>query len=297
MSGYRQIDGLAVTRHFLLGIGAALFLAPFLWMIGTSFKSRSEIFDASLNPFPAGGATLDNYRHVLLETPMPQFLVNGVVVCSGILVAQLVIAIPAAYALAKLKFPGQSWFFSLVLVGLAIPAFLPTLPLFVALHKVGLIGSRVGLLNTYAALILPFSISVFGIFLFRQHFKAISDDTIHAARIDGMTEWSIAWRVMLPQIRPAVIAFAIFSIAGHWNDLLWPLIVVSQERQATPPLGMIYFLNETGVGADYGPLTAAATFVTLPIVAVFLIAQRHMTDGLTVSGRAEDLNQLRNRKR
>jgi multiple sugar transport system permease protein len=274
-------------RHFLLGIGAVLFLAPFLWMIGTSFKSRSEIFDASLDPFPAAGATLDNFRHVLLETPMPQFLVNGIVVCSGILAAHLVIAIPAAYALAKLKLPGQSWFLSLVLIGLAIPAFLPTLPLFVALHVVGLIGSRVGLLNTHAALILPFSISVFDIFLFRQHFKTISDDTIHAARLDGMTEWSIAWRVMLPQTRPAVIAFGIFSIVGHWNDLLWPLIVISQERQATPPLGMIYFLNETGVGADYGPLTAAAAFVTLPVVAVFLLAQRHMTEGMTLNGRAQ----------
>lgn len=285
MSPTLRLDRGAVLRHVVLGAAALIYAMPFIWMLLTSFKSRSNIFDGGLNPWPTQWAAIDNYAQVIFKVPMLLYLFNGVVVCAGILVSQILVAAPAAYALAKLRFPGARILLPVVLVSLAIPAFLPTLPLYLAFHWIGIVDSRAGIASTYTALILPFSISAFGIFLFRQHFKTVPDELVHAARIDGMSEWSIVWRVMVPQARAALIAFGIFSIVAHWNDLLWPLIVVTNERFSTPPLAVLAFTGESVGAGNYGPLMAAATFVTLPIIVLFVLGQRHMTDGFSFMGK------------
>jgi multiple sugar transport system permease protein len=152
----------------------------------------------------------------------------------------------------------------------------PALPLYVAF-------SQAGILNTYAALILPFTISVFAIFLFRQFFKALPDDLIAAARIDGMGEFSIVWRVVLPNALPAATAFAIFSVVAHWNDLFLPLIVIQKGDLYTPAMGILAF-RSVEAGEDYGALMAAALLVTAPLVLAFLLAQRRFIEGITMTG-------------
>ncbi|QYU71143.1 carbohydrate ABC transporter permease [Leptolyngbya sp. 15MV] len=148
----------------------------------------------------------------------------------------------------------------------------------------GAVGiGRHGLLNTYAALVAPFTISVFAIFLFRQFFRAMPEELIHAARLDGMGEGSIVFRVILPNAWPAATAFAIFSVVAHWSDLFWPLIAVTRGDLYTPALGVLYFRAEEA-GDDYGALMAAATIVTVPLVAAFLLAQRRFIEGMTMSG-------------
>ena len=189
---------------------------------------------------------------------------------------QLLVAIPAAYALAKLKFPGRNLLLSLVLLGLCIPVQVPALPLYIALAKLGL-------LNTYFAIMFPFFLSVFAIFLFRQFFKGFPDDIIHAARLDGMSEFEIVWRIVVPSAWPAIAAFSVFSAVAHWNDLYWPLIVVSDTRLAPPPLGMMFFADAE-TGSNYGALTAAATILTAPLVIAFLIARRRFIEGITMTG-------------
>jgi multiple sugar transport system permease protein len=263
-------------RWAVLGLLGLLFLMPYLWMISASFKPLDEIFRASLNLLPDSAPTLANYARVLAEVPVAQYLWNGFVVCAGILVFQLLFAVPAGYALAKLRFPGRDLVFGAVMLGLLVPYHVPALPLYVGF-------AQVGLLNTYAALILPSVISVFAIFLFRQFFKALPDELIHAARIDGMSEAGIVWRVILPNALPAATAFAIFSVVAHWNDLFWPLIAVTGPERATPALGVLQFRSEEA-GDDFGALMAASVVMTAPLVLAFLVAQRRFVEGIATTG-------------
>jgi multiple sugar transport system permease protein len=162
--------------------------------------------------------------------------------------------------------------FTLVLVALVIPHQVLTLPLFVLCYKLGI-------LDTYAGLILPFIVSPFGIFLLRQFFKSIPDELIYAARLDGISELGIVWRIMAPVAMPAVIAFAIFSAVTHWNSLLWPLIVVQSERLMPPAQGIVSFHNDEA-GIEYGPLMAGAVIVVAPLIIAFVLAHRRFIDGL-----------------
>lgn len=218
-----------------------------------------------------------NYSKAFIEAPLLRYLLNGVIVTVSIFLIQVVVALPAAFALAKLKFWGREAVFGLVLFCLLIPVHAIALPLYIMLAKVGLT-------NTYAALIVPWTISVFGIFLMRQFFLTVPDDLIDAARMDGMSEFAIVWRVMLPTAIPALLAFAIFSIVAHWNDYFWPRIVVTGSRDLfTPPLGLREFKGDAD-GSFFGPMMATATVIVTPLIVAFLIAQRRFIEGITLSG-------------
>ncbi len=266
----------AAPRLILLSLLAVLVLLPYIWMVSVSLKPRSEVFSATLSLIPQDWAAAQNYGRVLREIPIGRYLLNGVFVCGAILAFQLAFAIPAGYALAKLRFPGRGALFAFVMLGLLVPAHVPAIPLYIA-------AANAGLLNSYTALIAPFTISVFGIFLFRQFFRAMPDELLHAARVDGMNEASVVLRVVLPNAWPAATAFAIFSVVAHWSDLFWPLIVVTEGDLYTPALGVLWFRAEEA-GDDYGALMAAAVMVTAPLVIAFLLAQRRFIEGMTMSG-------------
>ena len=262
--------------HGVLIAGALFMLAPFIWMLVTSIKPPAEIFSAEIALWPKQFYGVENYRFAMEKAPLLRFALNDVILCAGILVVQLLVAIPCAYALAKLDFPGRNLLFVLVLLGLCIPVQVPAMPLYIGL-------AQLGLLNTYFAMMVPFFLSVFAIFLFRQFFRSFPDDIINAARLDGMSEFEIVWRIVTPSAWPAIAAFAVFSTVAHWNDLYWPLIVISDARLAPPPLGMMFFADAE-TGSNYGALTAAATILTAPLVLAFLIARRRFIDGITMTG-------------
>lgn len=264
----------AVGRHSLLLITCVFALLPFLWMTSISLKSPGEMFESSLTLWPEHLHAVENYTAALTTAPLPRFMFNGVLVCGVIILLQLLICAPCAYALAKLQFAGRDALFALVMVALLIPHHVLALPLFVMCY-------RLGILDTYAALILPFIVSPFGIFLLRQFFKTIPDDVVHAARLDGVSELGIVWRIMMPMTRPAVIAFGIFSAVGHWNSLFWPLIVVQSEQLMPPAQGIVAFHNQE-VGTEYGPLMAGAVLVVAPLLVAFVFAQRRFIEGLSV---------------
>lgn len=266
----------SVLRHIILLTVAAFALLPFAIMISTSLKPASEIFSIEFQWWPHTLAAWENYGAALTQAPIGLYLANGVVVTLAILLLQALVALPAAYALAKLRFRGRDAAFGLVVFCLLIPYHAIAIPLFVLLFKLGL-------LNGYAALVLPFTISAFGIFLMRQFFLGVPDDLVDAARLDGLSEFAIVWRVMLPSAIPALTAFAIFSVIGHWNDYFWPLVAVSDDRYFTPPLGVVAFRNAEA-GNDYGPLMAAATIIVVPLVAFFLLAQRRFIEGIGFTG-------------
>ena len=265
-----------VLRHVVLLAGLTIVLAPFVWMVSTSLKPPNEIFSTKLSLLPTNWAAIENYRDAFAKVPLLRYLLNGAIVTGGIFFLQLLVALPCAYALAKLRFKGRDILFIMVLIGLMIPTQAPAIPRYVMLYQVGL-------LDTYAALILPFVFSAFGIFLMRQFFRTVPDDLMHAARLDGLGEFEILWRIMLPQAMPAMLAFGVISIVTHWNDFFWPLIVIQTGDLATPPLGTLFFRNEEA-GSDFGPLMAGTVVITAPLVLLFLAAQRRFIEGVTLSG-------------
>ncbi len=271
----RHLASLTLVHGLLLS-GAAFMLLPFAWMLATSVKPPGEVFSATLRLLPIHFNSAENYGFALSHAPLLRFALNGAIVCAGILAVQLLVAIPCAYALAKLRFPGRDALFVLILLALAIPVQVPALPLYIAL-------ADLGLLNTYFSMMVPFLFSAFAIFLLRQFFKSYPDDIIQAARLDGMGELEIVWRIVVPSAWPAIAAFAVFSVVAHWNDLYWPLIVITDGTLATPPLGMMLFADAE-TGSNYSALMAAATLLTAPLVVLFLLARRWFIAGVTMTG-------------
>jgi multiple sugar transport system permease protein len=250
-------------------------LAPFVIMISVSLKPSGEIFSPEFTLLPKQWHAWQNYSDAFTKQPLARYILNGFIVTGAIFTCQLLTALPCAYALAKLRWRGRETMFTLVLLGLLIPPQVTAIPLYILLWQLGL-------LNTYAAIILPSTISVFGIFLMRQFFLTVPDDLINAARLDGLGEFAIVWRIMMPTAMPAVIAFGVLSLVWNWNEFFWPLIVVQSEHLATPPLGVVFFANAEA-GTNYGPLMAAATAITAPLVIAFLAAQRWFIDGVTMT--------------
>ena len=288
---------LEIWKHIVLISGTLIVILPFYLMLSFSFKSPQEIQSISGGFFGAQEMMTDrrclkagkseeectmlpivfNYRSAFEEAPLLRYLLNGVIVTLSIFVIQVIIALPCAYALAKLNFWGKDVVFGLVIFCLLIPVHAIALPLYLMLAKLGLT-------DTYASLVIPWTISVFGIFLMRQFFKTVPDDLINAARMDGMSEFSIVWKVMLPTAIPALLAFAIFSVVAHWNDYFWPRVVITGDRDImTPPLGLRMFKSDMD-GNEYGPLMAAATVIVAPLVVAFLLAQRRFIEGITLTG-------------
>ncbi|MEM1049747.1 MAG: carbohydrate ABC transporter permease [Pseudomonadota bacterium] len=292
-----RFSAVETLKHAVLILGSLIVLLPFYVMLSYSFKSPREImtntggFFGSQQPFrddfciKLGNAAEDcmvtpilyNYMTAFEKAPLLLYLFNGVVVTVSIFVIQVLVALPCAYALAKLRWWGREAVFSMVLFCLLIPVHAIALPLYIML-------SKAGLTNTYAALIIPWTISVFGIFLMRQFFMTVPDDLIDAARMDGMNEFSIIWRVMLPTAIPALLAFGIFSVVAHWNDYFWPRIVITGNRDLfTPPLGLREFKGDAD-GDNFGPMMATATVIVTPLIVAFLMAQRRFIEGITLSG-------------
>ncbi|WP_454856796.1 carbohydrate ABC transporter permease [Rhizobium binxianense] len=260
--------------HGVIWLAIGFACLPFAWMILSSIRDPAEIFDISRMFLPRHFAATENYGRVLAETPILRFMLNGIVVCLLILIAQIATALPCAYAIAKLRFRGKSQFLALVVLALLIPFQATALPIFAGL-------AWMQALDSYFALVAPFLVSPFAILLFSQFLHAFPDEVIEAARLDRCSHATILLRIILPASMPAIAAFSVFSVTYHWNDLYWPLIAISSTDLAPPTLGILFFRDADG-GDSYGSLMAAATLITLPLALVFLIAQRRFVEGITM---------------
>lgn len=265
-----------LARHLVLALGAVVMLAPFVVMLAISLKPAEEIFAPGFSLLPQHWAAVANYTEVFTRIPFARFMLNGLIVTASIFACQALIAVPCAYALAKLRWRGRDACFAIVVAALLVPPQVPAIPLYIGLWQLDL-------LDSYAALVIPSIVSVFGIFLMRQFFMTVPDDLLHAARLDGLNELAIVWRIMLPTAVPALSAFGVLSFIWHWNDYFWPRIAIQHEYLATPPLGIAFFIN-LEAGTNFGPLMAAATVATLPLTLAFLLAQRTFIQGVAMSG-------------
>jgi multiple sugar transport system permease protein len=261
-----------ILRHALLILAALFMLAPIAWAAIISTRAQDAILSAALLSWPSWASIAGNYHRAATVSPLFGFIANGATVCLLILFFQLLIMVPCGYALAKLRFPGRDTLWGGVLLGLMVPAPVLATPLFVMV-------ATFGLMDSLAALVLPWIVSSLGIFLMRQFFRRVPDEIIEAARLDGLGEIDLLVRVLLPLARPTLGAFAIISIVTHWNDLYWPSIVVTSAEHATPPFGVMLFQTQEA-GTDYGALMAGSLIIALPLVAVFLLLQRRFIEGL-----------------
>jgi sn-glycerol 3-phosphate transport system permease protein len=246
---------------------SALWLVPYLWMVLTSFKTLKEIVAAPTAPLPSG-LNFQAYAAVFAAMPVWRYFLNTTVMALAIAIIQIAVALPAGYALAKLHFTGRKLAFALVVATLLIPAQVRFVPVFAMLADVGLV-------NTMTALVLPFGVSAFGTFLIRQALLSVPDSLIEAARMDGASEARIIYGLLAPLLRPTLAAFFMFSFVYHWNDYFWPLVMTTDDRVRTLPLG-IALLREQGTGVRWHIVMAGNVVLSAPALLVFALTQRHL---------------------
>jgi sn-glycerol 3-phosphate transport system permease protein len=256
----------------VLVLVALLWLGPYAWMTVTSLKTLPEITRAPAYPLPRS-IQLDAYREVLASIPVARYFANSVLMALAIAFLQIALALPAGYALAKLHFAGKRLAFGLVLACLLIPAQVTFVPVFTMLGAVGLV-------NTFAALILPFGVSALGTFLARQALLSVPDEIIEAARMDGASELRIIYGVLGPMLRPTLAAMFLFSFVFHYNDYFWPLVMTTDDQVRTLPLA-IALLREQGTGVRWHVVMAGNVLLSLPVLALFAAAQRQILRAVT----------------
>jgi len=257
----------------LLVLGVSM-IVPFLWMVSTSLKSETEIYSYPPRFLPKT-FQWSNYKEALTLLPFTRFFLNTVVVTLCAVAGQLLTCSMAAYAFSRLRFRWRDRIFALYLSTMMIPAIVTLIPSFLIINAFGWI-------NTYWAIFTPTLTSVWGIFLLRQFFQTIPRDYEDAARIDGASEFTIFWKIILPLSKPALATLAIFAFMSTWKDFLWPLIVTNRNDMRTVEVGIAMFHSLHSSNWQYQ--MAAAVVVMLPIVIVFFFSQKYFIRGITIAG-------------
>lgn len=263
-----------IVIYLVLIIGLIAMVGPFLWMVSTSFKSTKAIFQFPPDWIP-DQPTFLHYQKLFATLDFLTPLKNTVIVAISITFFSLLICAMAGYAFAKFAFPGRDKIFIGLLGTLMVPGQITMIPVFLLL-------SKLNLLNTYLGLILPGVASAFSIFFMRQFIKTIPDELLEAARIDGASETYIFLKIILPLCKPALATLGIFNFTGSWNSFLWPLIIATTEKMYTLPVAIANLGGQ--YETDYGLQMAGAVVVVLPIIIVFLFAQKYFIQGITLSG-------------
>jgi multiple sugar transport system permease protein len=272
----RDVRGRAPWWLFvLLGLGLVLMIGPFVWMLLGAFKPAAELRTVTPTLLPQDW-TLKNFSNLFSKLDFATYFLNSAIIAVTVTVANLLFCSMAGYALAKLEWRGRSKVFGLVLATLMVPSSVTLVPLFVLMSKLGLV-------NTYAAVILPFAAGAFGVFLMRQFMLAVPRDLLDAARIDGAGEWRIFWRIVLPLTKPALAALGIFQFLASWNNFLWPLVALTDESKYTLPVALATFAIGQNK-ADYGLMMAGSVALVAPVIVVFLLLQRHFTQSIAMTG-------------
>jgi multiple sugar transport system permease protein len=281
----------SLVRLAFLAAGAVVMALPFADMLIGALRSPAELL-ARPPPYWPQDPQWSNYARVFRELPMALWGFNSIVVTGAITVLQLLTSAMAGFALAKYRFPGRALIFRTVLAAQMFPFFLLVIPIFVVIRFWPLAGGNdvlgqggTGLLASYAALVLPFAVSWYGIFLMRQFMAGVPDDLLDAARIDGASEFRILFTIVMPLLRPALATLGIFVFIYHWNEVIWTMTITqSAPELQTAPVG-IYLLRGAFVDAQAQSLQQAAAVVTiLPTLLLFLALQRHYVRGMALTG-------------
>ncbi len=257
---------------------AVMIIIPLLYIVSRAFTHESNQFNFPIEWIPQP-ITSANFTHIFSDVTLPvmKWFANSLIIASVGTVIVVFLSTLSGYAFARLEFPGKNQLFSLLLFSLMIPAAITLIPAFLLLRDLKL-------LNTYHAIWWPAAASVVGIFLMRQHFYAIPRDLEDAARVDGASPFRIYWQICLPLVRGAMVALGIFTFLGMWNDLFWPLIVLSEREALTLPVGLV--IIQQGSYIQRGLAFAAAFIASAPVLIFYAIFQRKIIAGITTTGMA-----------
>lgn len=260
--------------HVFLVIGAVCVVLPFLWMISTSLKDTSEVLTTNPTFFPRAWRW-ENYGQVFKQVPFARFYFNTILVTLGRVIGQILFASMAGYAFARLTFPGHNFLFMMVLAVMMIPGQVTLVPNYIMMKYFGW-------LDSYQGLIIPSLFSAYGTFLLRQFFLTLPKDLEDAAVLDGCNPFQVYWKVAMPLARSTLVAFGLIVSLWSWNDFLWPLIITNKTQMQMLSVGMAFFRGQ--YVSSVSVMMAAATVATIPMVVLFLFVQRHLIEGITLTG-------------
>lgn len=269
-----QLSPGKILTYTLLIMLALFMLLPFFWMLSASLKLDKDVFVFPIQWIPAE-PQWENFKTIWTRIPFLTFFFNTTKLTVIITILQLATSSFAAYAFAKLEFKGREFLFLAYIGSIAIPWQVYMVPQFIMMRQLGLV-------NTHMALILLQAFSAFGVFLLRQFFVSVPDEILDAARIDGMSEYGIYFRIMLPLSKPALATLTIFTAVFVWNDFMGPLIYLNSQNLKTIQLGLRLFIQQ--YSADYALIMAAALVSLIPVVALFLLFQRFFVEGIGTTG-------------
>lgn len=265
-----------IINYSIVSVFGIVFLIPLLWVIMTSFTDPSQLITGnSIVSFK--NLTISNYINAWNDAPFIQYYINTLFIVIGILIVQLFTITLAAYAFARLEFFGKSVIFILFLTQIMIPAEILIFPNYTIMKTFGLIDSKL-------AIMLPYFASAFGVFLLRQTFKQVPIDLEEAAKVDGCNWWRILWNVYVPAAKPTYIAFGLITVAHHWSNFMWPLIISNTVESRPLTVGIAIFAKSFETGAQWGTVTAATIMVILPLLLAFLIFSKQFMDSFMHSG-------------
>ena len=268
---------LRLLSYVVLTLGALVMIIPFAWMVSTAFKDPGQAFTYPPQWIPRP-PTLESFQQVWTKVPFGRYLFNSAFVAVTVTIGEVLTSALAAYAFARLRFPGRDAIFLLYLATLMIPGQVTIIPNFVIMRFFPT-GSWV---NTYQGLIIPSAFTALGTFLLRQYFLSIPRELEEAARIDGASYFQVWWRIILPLSGPALATLAVFSFMGSWNGFLWPFVMVSSPEMRTLTVALRSF--QTEYGTEWALLMAGSVISLLPMVVIFLLAQRYFVRGIATTG-------------
>jgi multiple sugar transport system permease protein len=267
--------GSSRVAYIVLALGLVVMVGPFLWMVLGSLKPSADFLR---NPptFLPSTTTTDNYTRLFAQLDFPRFFFNSSVIALAVTVGTLIFCPMLGYALAKLRWHGKRVVMGLVLATLMVPAGITLIPNFILM-------SNLGLVNTYPGLILPFLAGPFGVFLMRQFMLGVPNELLEAARMDGANEFKVFWSVVLPIATPVLATLAILTFLGNWNSFLYPLVMAQEPAMYTLPVALATFATGQ-YQADHGMLMAGSVVLVIPVLIVFVLFQRWITEGIATTG-------------
>jgi ABC-type glycerol-3-phosphate transport system permease component len=263
-----------ILMYLALTVAALSFVYPFLWMIGASLAPAQEVSQMTLWPAHPGWG---NFRKMIEKIPIGRSLINSLLVAVATTVLVMITGSTVGYALAKMRFKGRQLIFYVIVFTMSLPFQITLIPNYITMVNLKLV-------DTFLALIIPFAVSAFAILMFRQAFQGLPQALIDAGRLDGCSEMGIIFRILWPNIKPTLVTIAILTFIGSWNEVLWPLIVVRNEKLMTMPQLVTLFSVGGRSDNQLGVKIAAAVVLALPVMIAFLFFQKHFIQSMASTG-------------
>jgi multiple sugar transport system permease protein len=260
--------------YIILVFGSLMFLYPFMWMITATLVPETDISDLTVMP---SSFSFNSYAQMFSKIPIGRALINSIFVASSITLGVLVFGSIVGYALSRLDFRGRNFIFYIIIFTMTLPFQITLIPQYIIMVKLGWV-------DTYFSLIVPYLMNALSIIMFRQYFKSIPQDLIDAARIDGCNELTIIFRILWPNAIPALVTVGIITFMASWNEVLWPLIVIRNEELMTMPQLVTLFVVGGRAESQLGVKLASATILALPIIIAYLFFQKYFIQSMASTG-------------